>query len=57
METLIFLCVGVGIGIIKCTISKRNGKTTKLRYYNYRKYAIKYKKINNSLNEESKITF
>ncbi len=57
MYTLVVIGVGLSIGIIRSIAYKKNNKAKKLKYYNYRKYAIKYKRINNSINEQSKGVF
>lgn len=57
MDMLIFVGLGTGIGIIRCIWAKQTKKTSKIKYYNYRKYAIRYRRLNKSLNEESKNTF
>lgn len=57
MYTLIVIGVGLSIGIIRSIAYKKNNKAKKLKYYNYRKYAIRYKRINNSINEQSKGVF
>lgn len=58
MELMIVLGVGTTIGIVRIFISKRGGNSgKKLRYYNYSKYTVKHKKLNQSLNEQSKTTF
>lgn len=38
-------------------INKKWQNGDKLHYYNYRKYCIKYKKINDQINEASKNQF
>jgi len=58
METLIVV-IGIGtvISAIRIKMSKKSGKSKKLKYYNYSKYTIRHKKMGQSLNEQSKITF
>ena len=57
MELLVVIGVGLSASMIRIYLSKRSGKSKKLRYYNYTKYTIRHKKIGQSLNEQSKTTF
>lgn len=54
---LIIIGFGLGVGIMKCYIAKKNKKSDKLKYYNYRQYEIRHKKFDKNINEQSKITF
>lgn len=56
MEALIIIGTGLVISAIRIGISKKSGKSKnkKLVYYNYSRFAVKYKKIDDSLNQQSK---
>jgi hypothetical protein len=56
MEILIaFIPVvaGLAIGIVRIKCNK-SGKSKKIKYYNYSKFEIKYKKIDEALSKQSK---
>jgi len=59
METAIVIGTTLSIGIIRVIIANRQKgkKSKKIRYYNYRQYEIKYKKLNDSINQQSKNNF
>jgi hypothetical protein len=46
--------IGLSVGIIRCLLLKNKKRSKKLKYYNYSKYAIKYKKINSNINQQTK---
>jgi len=57
MEVVIIIGTGLSIGILRIFISKKSGKSKKLKYYNYSKYTLKHKRLGQSLNEQSKVKF
>lgn len=58
MNTLIFVGIGLGVGIIGCVISKgKNKNTTKLQVFNISDRAVKQKRYQSALNERTKGMF
>lgn len=57
MFTLFILGTGLAVGIYRCSLYKKDNKATKVKYYNYSKYSIKHKKLNQSMSEQSKNLF
>ena len=55
--TIIVLVGGLSVGIIRCAIAKKGNKGKRFKYYNYRKYAIRHKKMGELINIQSKNTF
>lgn len=57
MEILIALIpvvAGLAIGVVRIKCGKSSGKSKKIKYYNYSKFEIKYKKIDEALSKQSK---
>lgn len=58
MFALIVIGAGIGVSMIRVALYKKGKKKTKkIQYYNYIKYEVKYKKINNAVNERTKGLF
>ncbi|WP_164509097.1 hypothetical protein [Clostridium rectalis] len=57
MYTVVIIGTGFIVGIIRCYIYKKNKNSNKIQYYNYSKYAVKYKRLNNNINQQSKNIF
>jgi len=57
IETIVILGTGLGISIIRIAIQKHGKKSKKFHYYNYRKYAIRHKKANETVNIQLKNKF
>lgn len=58
MYSLIVIGIGLGAGLVRYFVfNKRKNNRKKLTYYNYRKYEIKYKRINDVISQQSKNGF
>lgn len=57
MEFVVIAGVGISVSLFRLLKFKKVKKTKKLRYYNYAKFEVKYRKINEAINEQSKAMF
>ena len=55
--TILVLGIGTVVSTARIIISKRGKKSKKLVYFNYSKYTIRHKQMNESINLQSKNTF
>jgi len=55
--TILVLGIGAVVSTVRIIISKQGKKSKKLVYFNYRKYAIRHKQMNEEINLQSKNRF